>query len=802
TAAEGLLLNLATWQSYSRQYVGKDHARTGNELYMLVSWSREEEPEEAQESKKPKKEETKLAIGVDGGFSPPDEIGGKGKLVKEYGFVIYPDLDTVLPYPSPGGVQVPRALAEVADAVIAMDDASNQIEVAAWDAAEEPRPVSRFAENLEQLDNGVRISPDPKTWKCAESGMTENLWLNLSTGYIGSGRRNWDGSGGTGAALKHFEETGSKYPLCVKLGTITPDGKAEVFSYDPSENCLVEDPQLNKHLRHFGIDILQMKKTEKTMIEMEIDLNKSLTFSAVLEGGEKLVPTYGPGHVGLFNLGNSCYCNSVLQVLFSLEPFQQRFFYGLDQAVKDGRDAAFTAAPPEPQSDLATQFVKFAASMSDPFGHGVERSGGEDDVVAISPKMLKDCLGKGHPDFAGREQQDAAEYFLHVLDRLQRMERTKPHRSLLAPEIMDPGRWFDFVVEEKLVCQQSNQVQYNEAKQSILSLTIPLDESQQPKQESKGEEEELPVVAFEDCLHASIGPNAVESVADYLSPATGKRGNASKTPSLATFPRFLAVQMKRYVVGENWMPKKIECRVPVPERINLAEVRGNGIQPGEVALPDVVPGGAPSGPDSTEPDPGMLAQLMGMGFGENGCKRALLAVQNAGVEPAMQWVLEHMGDPDFNDPPPAPAATSAGAGASAGSVDPEQVTMLASMGFSEDGARLALKECSGNLERAADWLFSHAADLESLLAQDRADAQSGASAAPASLRDINDDASGKGDYILRGFISHLGKTTTGGHYLCHVKDADGKWVVCNDRKVAFSKNPPLDFGFLYVFERL
>ena len=35
--------------------------------------------------------------------------------------------------------------------------------------------------------------------------MTENLWLNLSDGYIGS-TSNWDGSGGTGAALKHFEE--------------------------------------------------------------------------------------------------------------------------------------------------------------------------------------------------------------------------------------------------------------------------------------------------------------------------------------------------------------------------------------------------------------------------------------------------------------------------------------------------------------------------------------------------------------------------------------------------------------------
>ena len=38
-----------------------------------------------------------------------------------------------------------------------------------------------------------RISSDPKTWRCAASGMTANLWLNLSTGYIGGGRKNHDG---------------------------------------------------------------------------------------------------------------------------------------------------------------------------------------------------------------------------------------------------------------------------------------------------------------------------------------------------------------------------------------------------------------------------------------------------------------------------------------------------------------------------------------------------------------------------------------------------------------------------------
>jgi hypothetical protein len=62
---------------------------------------------------------------------------------------------------------------------------TNQETAAAW---EEERAVSKYAANLEQLTTGRRISPNPKDWKCDETGVTENLWLNLSTGHIGSGR--------------------------------------------------------------------------------------------------------------------------------------------------------------------------------------------------------------------------------------------------------------------------------------------------------------------------------------------------------------------------------------------------------------------------------------------------------------------------------------------------------------------------------------------------------------------------------------------------------------------------------------
>lgn len=83
--------------------------------------------------------------------------------------------------------------------------------------------VFRFADNLEQLTTGKKIPPSG--WSCEKCGMKENLWLNLTDGAILCGRKFWDGSGGNNHAIEHYDLT--KYPLAVKLGTITPDGAGE-----------------------------------------------------------------------------------------------------------------------------------------------------------------------------------------------------------------------------------------------------------------------------------------------------------------------------------------------------------------------------------------------------------------------------------------------------------------------------------------------------------------------------------------------------------------------------------------------
>lgn len=61
------------------------------------------------------------------------------------------------------------------------------------------------------------------------------------------------------------------------------------------------------------------------MAELEIETNLNYDWTRIQEQDKDLKPLYGPGYTGLRNLGNSCYMASVMQTLFSIPKFSQRF---------------------------------------------------------------------------------------------------------------------------------------------------------------------------------------------------------------------------------------------------------------------------------------------------------------------------------------------------------------------------------------------------------------------------------------------------------------------------------------------
>ena len=182
-------------------------------------------------------------------------------------------------------------------------------------------------------------------------------------------------------------------------------------------------------------------------------------------------------------------------------------------------------------------------------------------------------------------------------------------------------------------------------------------------------------------------------------------------------------------------------------------------------------------------------ELINLGFSENGCKRAALATNNADVETTMNWIMEHMEDPDFNDPIAKPEILN-----SIVSNEPpaEMIEIISSMGYTTNQAKAALKATDNNLERAVDWIFSHMDDLDQAVME----ANKVGNDVPQAVSKVGIDGSGK--YTLLGFISHIGKNTDSGHYVCHIKK-DGEWQLFNDEKVAVSTKPPTELGFIYFY---
>lgn len=635
------------------------------------------------------------------------------------------------------------------------------------------RQVSKYSESLTQLNNGKKIPPSG--WKCEKCDLTNNLWLNLTDGSILCGRRFFDGSGGNDHAVEHYRVV--NYPLAVKLGTITTDGKADVFSYP--EDDMVIDSKLEEHLAHFGINMAAMKKSEKSMVELELEINQRIgEWSLLTESDSELQPLSGPGYTGMRNLGNSCYINSVMQVMFTLPDFITRF-------VGQGAEKYFNEFPSDPANDFNIQVAKLGNGLWSGKYSSISENTLDSESTGISPSMFKNLIGKGHPDFGTKQQQDAYDFYLHFINMLERNSRNQ----------FNPIDSLTFSVEERVECMASKKVKYTTREEYCLPLVIPLEKATNLDEVKEYLEKKAncPAAATNDKdivrhkvpLQACLDRFFADEIVDqFYSTAIKGTTTAKKTARLGNMPDFLMMHLRKFTLSDDWVPKKLDVAVQMPEELDLSNWRSTGKKANEEELPES---------DQEKPafvfDENTVSALMQMGFPQDACKRAVFKTKNGGLEVASNWLMEHIGDADFSDPFVVPDTTFKG---NTFVPNPESLAMLMSMGFDERQATKALKATDGNVERATDWIFSHADDMD--ISNDATPDAAESNSSKKTYRD------GSGKYKLVAFISHMGTSAQVGHYVCHIKK-DGQWVIFNDSKVALSQNPPKDLGYLYLYRR-
>lgn len=326
--------------------------------------------------------------------------------------------------------------------------------------------------------------------------------------------------------------------------------------------------------------------------------------------------------------------------------------------------------------------------------------------------MFKNLIGKNHADFSSKQQQDAQEFLLHVINLLEKHSRHEEN----------PADALKFSVEDRVECGASGKVKYTKRDEYCLPLHIPLsmatnqDEVREYEQkvleaENRGQKldpnlQVRPRIPLQYCLDRFAQSETVEQ---FYSSAINGQTTAKKSTRLATMPDFIVLHLKKFTLREDWTCIKLDVAVEIPDFLDLSAFRSTGLQPNEELLPDL-----DSAPPQPELNENIISQLAEMGFPIEACKRAVFFTKNAGLEPATQWVMEHISDSDFGDPfiPPGTALSSS----SLVSFVPDQngLEMLMGMGFNVQQGTKALKETNNNIERAADWIFSHQMEIDDL----------------------------------------------------------------------------------------
>ncbi|CAK7265168.1 ubiquitin C-terminal hydrolase Ubp14 [Sporothrix epigloea] len=679
-------------------------------------------------------------------------------------------------------------LEPVVDGILKANTFSRKEEVKAW----EQELVS--CDHVRSLNQeAARTIASQDLGHCSACELNENLWLCLQCGNLGCGRAQFGGVGGNSHGLAHATESG--HGVAVKLGSITPEGSADVYCYTCDDERI--DDKLGEHLAHWGIMLAERQKTEKSLTEMQIEQNLRWEFTMTTDDGKELRPLFGPGLTGLKNLGNSCYLASILQCLYDLPSFQGRYSV-VSQALAGVRD---------PADDLDTQLRKLGDGLlsgrySKPdagvtVGTTVGENASGDAPVphqkGLAPAMLKHLVGRGHEEFSTMRQQDAFEMLQHLIKLITRAKHPTPAD--------DPTLPFRFTLEQRLQCLGCKKVRYTTNEQDSIFIDVPLEKQAVTDSSEDAADAGYKPVTFKECLDLFTGEETVELACT----ACGSKDGFTKRSLFKTLPEVFVVNARKMTLV-NWVPIKVDVPVLVDDApFPLDEYLALGQQPGEELLPedDTAPCRAPAFVANSE----AVAQLEAMGFPLVRCEKALYATGNSDANAAMEWLFGHMEDPDI-DEPLVVSGSEVAAGGNSASADPEKIEMLGAMGFAEPQAKQALRETGGDVERAVEWLFSHPDATGEV--DPAASGVGGGAGGNAGEKPPAGTNKTPANYQLQSIVCHKGTSIHAGHYVAFVRkklavDSEKvSWVLFNDEKVVevVDVEEMKKFAYIYFFKRV
>jgi ubiquitin carboxyl-terminal hydrolase 5/13 len=345
-----------------------------------------------------------------------------------------------------------------------------------------------------------------------------------------------------------------------------------------------------------------------------------------------------------------------MQVLLSIPHVQETYFVKHQLHIQNCFDI--------PAKCFHCQMGKLADGLlSGRYSVPVKGAEGDDrGQDGIAPFMFKSVVGNGHPEFSTMRQQDAQEFFQHMLSLMQQREK---------PMGTDSTKGCTFQMESRMQCLECERVQYRTNATTSIILPVPAIKDGEPVD---GKVQYKPV-KFMDL----IGNYFEADMREYNCPIDNSKTTATFMSKFQTFPEYLLCVASRFVLGEGWVMEKLNVKIDTPTEFTLDHLRSSGLQEGEIEFP--VEESSKKAPQVNQE---YLNQLMEMGFPEVRSTKALIKTGNQSAGIAMNWLCEHMEDPDIDDPI---VSNDAPQGVSDAELGP-----LMDMGFTRNQALRAMKE--------------------------------------------------------------------------------------------------------------
>ena len=127
-----------------------------------------------------------------------------------------------------------------------------------------------------------------------------------------------------------------------------------------------------------------------------------------------------------------------------------------------------------------------------------------------------------------------------------------------------------FRMEERIQCTQSNKVKYTSRTDFLLALPVPMDAAvnkaevtawMEKKKQLEAEKKFVdpkdivrPRIPLSACIDTFGQPEFIDG---FYSSAVQAVTTAKKITRLGTFPDYLFIQLKKFTIGDDWVPKKL-----------------------------------------------------------------------------------------------------------------------------------------------------------------------------------------------------------------------------------------------------